>query len=68
MIFEFISEGQKEYQMREREELDFKEKTGTLGGQGGQVAGGSSVEGDWWAMKVERKAQAESMERIWSLS
>ena len=33
--------------MREREELDFKEKTGTLGGQGGQVARGSSVEGDW---------------------
>ena len=47
MIFELISEGQEECQMREREELDFKEKTGTLEGQGGQVARGSRVEGDW---------------------
>ena len=68
MIFELISEGQEECQMREREELDFKEKTATLEGEGGQVAWGSRVEGDWWAMKVKRKAQAESMERIWSLS
>ena len=47
MIFELISDGQEECQMREREELNFKEKTDTLEGQGGQVAGGSRVEGDW---------------------
>lgn len=34
MIFELISEGQEECQMREREELAFKEKTGTLGRTG----------------------------------